>query len=58
MKHNTKRTLALILSVMVALTALSGMAMTVSANEATPTNAYVLTYEGENEKPYLYGSRY
>lgn len=58
MKHNTKRTLALILSVMVALTALSGMAITVSADEATPTNAYVLTYEGENAKPYLYGSRY
>ena len=58
MKHNTKRTLALILSVMVALTALSGMAMTVSADEATPTNAYVLTYEGENAKPYPYGSRY
>lgn len=50
-----KRLLAVLLAVMLTVTALGG-ALTASA--AASTDPYVLRYDGEGAKPYLYGSRY
>ena len=52
-----KRLISLLMAMMLVITALSGLAITASAEEITD-ESYALTYSGEGAKPYLYGSRY
>ncbi len=52
------RALALLLTVMLTASCLGGIAVQVSAQEPSAQDAYVLRFEGEGAKPYLYGSRY
>lgn len=58
MKRNGKRILTLLMALMLTLTTLGGIVGTASAQEIVATDAYVLKFEGEGSKPYLYGSRY
>lgn len=52
------RALSLLLAALLTAGCLGGMAVTASAQEPSPQDAYVLRFEGEGAKPYLYGSRY
>ena len=53
-----KRALALLLTAALSAGTLVGLPLTAAAQEPAPEDAYVLRYEGEGAKPYLYGSRY
>lgn len=58
MKRNGRRILTLLLALMLTLTTLGSIAATAFAEETVTTDGYVLKFEGEGSKPYLYGSRY
>ena len=53
-----KRALALLLTAALSAGSLVGLPLTAAAQEPAPEDAYVLRYESEGAKPYLYGSRY
>ena len=52
------KALALLLTVMMTAGCLSGIALQSAAQEPSAEDVYVLRFEGEGAKPYLYGSRY
>ena len=58
MKIKPRKVTALLLAGLLNVGAMTGLSVDAFAEESVDTNSYVLKYEGEGAKPYMYGSRY